>query len=248
MASRTGICHSEVKHQFTMPSNHKVLVEITNHKRVSQRQFFPAAGHDVFLPLYDPLVSLMGFDRARRELISGANIEPGHNILDLGCGTGTLVVNLKRQYVSAHVVGLDPDPKGLRRARLKAVRASVSVQLDQGFADQLPYEKESFDHIFSSFMFHHLNEQERENMLREVRRVLKPAGLFHLVDFIVDDDAAHGFLDRLFRSHAQMKDNSDERILGLMSHTGLTNPVKVKEGNMLFGLLRTAYYQASAQC
>src|SRR5678816_2698583 len=127
----------------------------------------------------------MGFDRARRELISGVNIERDHNILDIGCGTGTLVVNLKRQYGSAQVVGLDPDQKALRRARIKAARTSVSVQLDQGFADQLPYEKESFDHIFSSFMFHHLNEQERENMLREVLRVLKPAGLFHLVDFIV---------------------------------------------------------------
>jgi hypothetical protein len=43
-----------------------------------------------------------------------------------------------------------------------------------------------------------------------------------------------------------MKDNSDERILGLMRHTGFTNPEKVKEGRMLFGLLRIAYYQASA--
>ena len=211
---------------------------------MSQREFLSAAGHDVFLPLYDPLVRFMGFDRARRELISAANIEPDHNILDIGCGTGTLVVNLKRQYGSAQVVGLDPDLKALRRARIKAARASVSVQLDQGFADQLPYENESFDRIFSSFMFHHLNKQERENMLREVLRILKPAGLFHLVDFIADD-ASHGFLDRLFRSHAQMKDNSDERILCLMSHTGFTNPVKVKEGNMLFGLLRTAYYQAA---
>ena len=119
------------------------------------------------------------------------------------------------------------------------------MQLDQGFADQLPYKNESFDRIFSSFMFHHLNEQERENMLREVLRVLKPAGLFRLVDFIVDD-GSHGFLHRLFRSHAQMKDNSNERILGLMSDTGFTNPMKVKEGNMLFGLLHIAYYQASA--
>jgi ubiquinone/menaquinone biosynthesis C-methylase UbiE len=212
---------------------------------MSEREFCPAAGRDVFLPLYDPLVSLMGFDRVRRELISGANIEPDDNILDIGCGTGTLVVNLKRQYGSAQVVGLDPDPKALRRARIKAERASVSVQLDQGFADQLPYEKESFDHVFSSFMFHHLSGQERENMLREVLRVLKPDGLFHLFDFIMDD-ASPGFLARLFLSHAQMKDNSDERILGLMGQTGFTNPVKLKEGNMLFGLLRTASYQASA--
>ena len=187
----------------------------------------------------------MGFDSARRELISSANIEPDHRILDIGCGTGTLLVKLQRQYRTAQVVGLDPDPKALRRARLKAVRADVSVQLDQGFANELPYIRESFDRVFSSFMFHHLDKQERENMLREVLRTLKPGGSFHFVDFIVDD-ASHGFLDRLFRSHAQMKDNSDERIRDLMSHAGFRNPVKVREGNMLFGLLRTAYYQAVA--
>ena len=212
---------------------------------MSQREFVPAAGHDVFLPLYDPLVNLMGFDRARRDLISGANIEPDHRILDLGCGTGSLVVNLKRQYASAQVVGLDPDPKVLRRARTKAVRAAVSVQLDLGLADQLPYKDESFDHVFSSFMFHHLNELEREKMLVEVLRVLKPGCSFHFVDFVVEE-ASSGFMDRLFRAHAQMKANSEERILALMGHVGFMNRIKVKEGNMLFGLLRTAYYQASA--
>ena len=212
---------------------------------MSQREFCPAAGRDVFLPLYDPIVSLMGFDSALRELISSANIEPDHRILDIGCGTGTLLVKLKRQYRAAQVVGLDPDPKALRRARIKAARASVSVQLDQGVADKLSYKRESFDRVLSSFMFHHLNQPERENMLQEVLRVLKPGGSLHFVDFIVDD-ASHRFCDRLFRSHAQMKDNSDERIRELMIHAGFRNPVKVREGNMLFGLLRTAYYQAGA--
>jgi len=80
---------------------------------MSRREFLPAAGRDVFLPLYDPIVSLMGFDSARRELISCANIEPGHRVLDIGCGTGTLVVKLKRQYGTAQVVGLDPEPKSI---------------------------------------------------------------------------------------------------------------------------------------
>jgi len=212
---------------------------------MSNREFLPAAGRDVFLPLYDPMVRFMGFDPARRELISRANIEPGHRVLDVGCGTGTLVVNLKRQYAAAQVVGLDPDPKALRRARSKAARAAVSVQLDQGFADELPYKGESFDRVFSSLMFHHLNRQERENMLREVLRVLKPAGSLHLVDFIVDG-AAPGFFDRLFRSHALMKDNSDERILELMSDAGFTNPMKLTERKMVFGLFRIAHYEAGA--
>jgi len=212
---------------------------------VSQRDFFPAAGHDLFLPVYDLLVSLMGFDRARQELVAAAKVEPGHHILDIGCGTGTLVVKLKLQYPSAQVVGIDPDPKVLRRARIKATRAAVPVQLDPGFADKLPYKEESFDHVFSSFMFHHLNEQERENMLREVLRVLRAGGSFHLVDFVADN-ASHGFFDRLFQAHARMKDNRNATILELIRRVGLTNAAKVKEGSMLFGLLRTAYYQASA--
>lgn len=213
---------------------------------MSRREFVPAAGRDVFLPLYDPIVRLMGFDSVRRELVSRADIEAGQRILDIGCGTGTLVLKLKRQYTAAQVVGLDPDAKALRRAHIKAARAGVSVELEQGFADELPYQSESFDRVFSSFMFHHLNKQERENMLREVLRVLKPGGSFHLVDFTVAD-ASHAFFDRLFRSHAQMKDNSDERILELLSGTGFTNPLKVKEANMLLGLLHGAHYQASAR-
>ncbi len=168
----------------------------------------------MFLPIYDPLVSLMGFDRARRELISSANVERGQDILDLGCGTGTLTVMLKRDFSSVQIVGLDPDPKVLRRARIKATRAAVSVQFDQGFADELPYKDGSFDRVFSSFMFHHLEEDERQKMLREVLRVLKPGGSFHLLDFVADD-TSHGIWSRLLLSHARMKDNSDKRILEL---------------------------------
>jgi ubiquinone/menaquinone biosynthesis C-methylase UbiE len=50
------------------------------------------------------------------------------------------------------VVGLDPDPKALARAKRKAERAGLSIPLDQGFADELPYENASFDRVFSTFM------------------------------------------------------------------------------------------------
>lgn len=209
-----------------------------------QREFLPAAGRDVFLPLYDPLVKLMGFDRAREALIAQANVEPGQHILDVGCGTGTFVVLLKRRYASAHVVGLDPDPKALSRAKTKIRRAAVSVQLDEGFADELPYKESTFERVFSSFMFHHLEREEREKSLREVFRVLKPGGSFHLLDFIADHEA-HGFLANLIHSHAELKDNTDERILQLTNRAGFKNAAKVKEGSMLFGSMRTAYYRAS---
>jgi len=201
----------------------------------------------VFLPLYDPLVSLMGAARAREELIKQANIKPNQRVLDLGCGTGTLVVLLKRKYATAEIVGIDPDPKALRRAEKKIRRAGVAVQLDEGFSDELPYDEGTFDRVLSSFMLHHLEEHEREKTLREVLRVLKPAGTFHLLDFAGGEDKAPGRWGRLINSHARLEDNSQQRILQLMKRAGFMNPEKVKDGSMLFGLMPTAYYQAGAR-
>ena len=87
----------------------------------------PAAGRDWMLPLYDPLVKLLGGDAARRALLDQAPIQPGHSVLDVGCGTGTLVVLIKRLHPDVNVIGLDPDTRALARARRKAERASVSV-------------------------------------------------------------------------------------------------------------------------
>jgi ubiquinone/menaquinone biosynthesis C-methylase UbiE len=209
------------------------------------REFLPAAGRDVFLPLYDPLVRLMGFERTRQELISQANIKPDHHILDIGCGTGTFVVLLKREFETAQVVGIDPDPKALHRAKKKIKQAAVSVRLDEGFADKLPYAADSFDRVFSSFMFHHLEEHEKKKTLQEVRRVLKPGGSFHLLDFTAGH-GSHGFLARFVHSHAQLKDNTDDLLVQLMNDAGFTNAEKLKESSMFFGLLRTAYFRASA--
>jgi len=208
-----------------------------------QREFVPAAGRDVFLPIYDPLVRFMGGARAREELVKQANIQPKQRVLDLGCGTGTLVVLLKRKYPAAEIVGLDPDPKALRRAKKKVRRAGVAVQLDEGFADQLPYDEGTFDRVLSSFMFHHLEDQDREKMLREVLRVLKPAGAFHLLDFAGGEDRAPGPWGRLVDSHAHLEANSQQRILQLMRRAGFMNAAKVKDGSMLFGLMPTAYYK-----
>jgi cyclopropane fatty-acyl-phospholipid synthase-like methyltransferase len=215
--------------------------EIVRHHR---REFLPAAGHDLFLPLYDPLVSLLGGDRARQELINQARIENGQSVLDIGCGTGTLVMLLKKQYPTVDVAGLDPDSKALRRAKNKARRAAVSLQLDQGFADELPYRDGSFDRVLSSFMFHHLEEHDRENMLREALRVLKSAGSLHLLDFAGGDHGSHGLLGHLINSSHRLKDNSEERILQLMRRAGFTHARKIKDSSMFFGALKTSYFEA----
>jgi ubiquinone/menaquinone biosynthesis C-methylase UbiE len=212
----------------------------------SQKTYLPAAGHDWLLPLYDPLVRLLGADTARRALLDQATVRSGDRVLDIGCGTGTLALLVKRLHPDVNVVGLDPDPKALVRAKRKAERSAVSIRLDQGFSHELPYPEASFDRVFSTFMFHHLMVEQKEKTLYEVRRILTPGGSLHLLDFTATESRCYGPLARYFQSSHRLKDNSEERILTLMNRAGLLSCEKVMEGAILFGSLRIAYFQASA--
>ena len=89
------------------------------------RTYLPAAGHDWFLPLYDPLVKLLGGETARKVLLDQAALRSGQRVLDVGCGTGTFAAMIKRLHPDVEVVGLDPYPKALARARCKAARSRL---------------------------------------------------------------------------------------------------------------------------
>jgi ubiquinone/menaquinone biosynthesis C-methylase UbiE len=207
------------------------------------KTYLPAAGLDWLLPLYDPFVKLLGGDRAREALIEQAAISSSDRVLDIGCGTGTLVTLIKNLYPGVGVFGLDPDPKALARARRKAQRAAVSIQFDQGFSEDLTYPDESFDRVFSSFMLHHLDSEVKLKTVCEVRRVLKPGGSLHLVDFGGPKSSSDGFLARLFHSSHRLRDNFDAGIITLLSQSGLANPKEVTHGTTLLGPI--AYYKAS---
>jgi len=210
-----------------------------------QRTYLPAAGSDWALPFYDPFVKLLGGDGVRRTLLKQVDLRPGHRVLDIGCGTGTLVTLIKRVNPDVSVVGLDPDPKALTRAKRKAAQAGVAIQFDQGFSDELPYAEGSFDRVLSSFMFHHVGADQREGTLHEVWRVLRPGGSLHLLDFDSSEGHPQGALARWLHARHRLKDNSESRILQLMKVAGFVNSKKVGEGTFLFGYLRFSYYDGS---
>ena len=211
-----------------------------------QRSYVPAAGHDWSLPFYDPIVKLIGGDAARRVLIEQAGLQPGFRVLEIGCGTGSLLMSIKRAEPRVEVTGLDPDPKALVRARRKADAARVPIRLYRAFSDALPYPDESFDRVFSCFMFHHLNGvEEKVQTLREIRRVLQPGGRLHLLDFVHDESGKTGGLTRRLHSHGRMTDNTESRVLTFMNDAGLTGAATTKHAKMFF-VLDIAYYQAAA--
>jgi len=189
-------------------------------------------------------VKLLGGDAARRVLVDQAGLQPTHRVFEVGCGTGTLLILVKQLHPDVAVTGLDPDPKALARAQRKAEAASISIRLDRGFADALPYGDASFDVVFSSFMFHHLESaEEKLRTLREIRRVLRPGGRLHLVDFTPSESARRGILTHWLHHSHLLKDNAPSRVVSLLRDAGFMSAELLAHGKLLFAR-RTAYYRA----
>lgn len=208
----------------------------------TDRPYLPGMGRDWLLPLYDPFTRLIGVQSAHRKLTKQADLERAQRVLEIGCGTGNLALLVKRTRPQLEVVGLDPDPKALARAGRKARRARLELELDHGFADELPYPDATFDRVLSSLMFHHLDEDLRVPSLREVLRVLRPGGSLHLMDFGGDSHHLHG-LTRFARRSPALRDNWDDRIPTLMRQAGFTESTET--GHLTKHIGRLTYYRAT---
>jgi ubiquinone/menaquinone biosynthesis C-methylase UbiE len=212
----------------------------------AERSYISALGKRWLLPLYDPFLWLLGADKAKQPLIEEAAITPGLRVLDIGCGTGSMAISIKRMYRETDVVGIDPDPDALAVSQRKAKRAAVSIEFDRGFADRMPYADASFDRVFSSFMFHHLAAGEKTATLGEIRRVLKPGGSLHLMDFVREHSVhsatrEHG---HLIHSSGAVAERIESRMTSLMDEAGFVDAKQVQRAKNFFGPI--AYYRANS--
>ena len=141
--------------------------------------------------LYDPVVRLTTRESRFKELlVEQAAVSGGQRVLDLGCGTGTLALQVKQREPDAALVGLDADPEMLDQARVKAEGAGVELELTEGFSTELPYEDASFDRVLSTLFFHHLDPEPKRQTAREIARVLRPGGELHVADWGPPSDPA----------------------------------------------------------
>ncbi|WP_167914891.1 class I SAM-dependent methyltransferase [Thermococcus sp. 21S9] len=119
--------------------------------------------------VYEPINGLLerptGIRKARKRLISRAK----GRVLELGVGTG---LNLPFYRNVEEVLGVDISRKMLEKAKKK--RAEVPVKLIQADARSLPFSDKSFETVVSTFFLCVVPEKER--VIREINRVLKPNG------------------------------------------------------------------------
>jgi len=108
-------------------------------------------------------------------------------LIDIGCGTGRFLSQVKSNWPRLHVTGVDLSPYYLSEARDRLSSWS-RVSLVEGAAEKLPYADCGFDIVTSVYLLHELPRRVRHAALSEMARVLKPGGLLVLVDSLQRGD------------------------------------------------------------
>src|SRR5205807_8486535 len=108
-------------------------------------------------------------------------------LLDIGCGTGAFLREVKRNHPRLAVAGLDLSAPYLAVAR-RRLRDWSRVELVEAAAEAMPFADAEFDVISCLYLFHELPPQVRRAVAAEIRRVLRPGGTLIFVDSLQTGD------------------------------------------------------------
>ena len=124
------------------------------------------------------------------EFIRSLGLKPGNRVLDVACGTGNLAIPAAR--TGARVTGVDIATNLLEQARARAESESLTIQLDEGDAESLPYDDASFDVVVT--MFGAMFAPRPELVSSELVRVSEPGGRIAMANW-----TPAGFIGQMFK-------------------------------------------------
>lgn len=136
-------------------------------------------------------------------------LRPDHRVLDIGCGVGRVAIPLTRYLTSGTYDGFDVVKRSIRWCRRNLTPAHPNFRF--ALADvynshynrrgisasqyRFPYAGASFDFVFATSVFTHLDPAAARNYLREAQRVLRPGGTFLATFFLLDEPLERPALD-----------------------------------------------------
>lgn len=177
MASSGLACGTHSDARAPQPNSRALVSDAAN-------AFVPAAGRPALTRFYDRAMSLTMREQVWRPRLAAtvlAGADSGAAVVDVGCGTGTQAIRLASIRPDVHVIGIDLDPEALALAAAKPGAAAVDFR--RGRAQALALPTASADRVLLVLVLHHLARDDKLAALRECRRVLRPGGRLHIVDW-----------------------------------------------------------------
>ncbi|MFT6044978.1 MAG: cyclopropane fatty-acyl-phospholipid synthase-like methyltransferase [Arenicella sp.] len=171
-------------------------------------------------------------------LASLVDLAPGHKVLDVGCGIGASLIHLRQRF-SVTATGLTPVPEQKKMAEYLAQQYKVSIKVDLGHAESLPYP----DHSFDTLMFFEsaCHFEDRAAFFREAHRVLKPGGKLIGEDWVClpcpEQSAESSLVNNICKTWAIPMLGTPTEYQSLMANAGL-NKIEVTDMRELMPLHR----------
>jgi ubiquinone/menaquinone biosynthesis C-methylase UbiE len=179
-----------------------------------------------------------------RETLKRLDIKPTDRVLDIGCGTGSLLQAISQKHPSVNLIGLDISKEMLKVACNKRINKCNFIT---GQVQWLSFRSKSFDVVVSCNAFHYWRMPEA--CLREIARILKPQGTIIITDWC-DDYIACKICDLFLRmfNRAHFKTYGNDACKRLLRDAGYGN-VRVERYkiNWLWGMM-TAKAQTHPVC
>jgi ubiquinone/menaquinone biosynthesis C-methylase UbiE len=133
---------------------------------------------------FERITNFLPFKLLRRKVISKLKtFTPQGTLVDLGCGSGNLIVQIAQKLPSLNLIGLDIASEILEFAKKRAVEKKVAerIEFKLGNAGKMPFEDNSIDFLVSTLSLHHW--ETPPEVFKEIYRVLKENGIFLIFDF-----------------------------------------------------------------
>lgn len=174
------------------------LTDISSEKSSMKNHQSARNNYDRLSRWYD---TLSGFGEKRIKLygLQKLNIQPGEQVLDLGCGTGDMLVLMGSSVGRAgRVYGLDLSSKMLEVAKAKVRKCGVSERVDiiQGDALTPPLADDKLDAVFMSFTLELFDASEMKEVLRAIRNILHQTGRLGII--YLSESSRPGLLEKLY--------------------------------------------------
>lgn len=209
-------------------------------------EYIPALRYHFLTPIYDVFIKLVVPEKkVKTQTVELAQLKPDDNVLDFGCGTGTLLQLLKEKYPDVECAGIDNDPRMLKVAKERLL-GIPKVQLVEYAGHSLPFTDNSFNAVVSTWVFHHLTNEQKTQAFTEIHRVLKPNGKLVVADW---GKPQNGLMKLLFfilqivDNFETTQINLEGRLPEFMQAVDLRNVEIVGNQSTLLGTL--TYYTAS---